>query len=193
MMTNVTYAEVFRPTLRVPAFVYDVAVVIGGSLLIALGAQVSARLPFSPVPITAQTLAVLAVGACLGRRRGALSVLAYLAQGLAGLPIFAGGMSGLAYLRGPTGGYLVGFVVAAYITGALAERGWDQRVGTAFAALLLGTLALYAVGLTWLAVFVGVKAVLPLGLYPFIPGDLVKIVCATLVLPAGRKFLSALR
>jgi biotin transport system substrate-specific component len=138
-------------------------------------------------------LAVLAVGACLGRRRGALSVLTYLAQGIAGLPVFAGGMSGLAYLLGPTGGYLVGFVVAAYVTGMLAERGWDRRVGTAFVALLLGTLALYTIGLTWLSVFVGVKAVMPLGLYPFIPGDLVKIICATLVLPAGRTFLSSLR
>jgi biotin transport system substrate-specific component len=184
-MTDLTYAGILRPSVKGHAFVYDCALVLGGSLFIALCAQLSFRLPFSPVPITAQTLAVLLVGALSGARRGALSVVTYLSQGIVGLPVFAGGMSGLAYLLGPTGGYLVGFVVAAYVTGGLAERGWDRRVGTAFQAMLLGNVVLYAFGLAWLTVFVGVKAALPLGLYPFIPGDLVKLAIATTVLPSG--------
>ena len=110
-----TYADAWRPTTRRLAVAYDAALVLGGSLIVALGAQIAVRLPFSPVPITLQTLAVLMVGALLGSRRGALSLLAYLAQGLAGLPVFAGGASGLAHAVGPTGGYLIGFVVHRYL------------------------------------------------------------------------------
>jgi len=173
-----TYADAWRPTTRRLAVAYDAALVLGGSLIVALGAQIAVRLPFSPVPITLQTLAVLMVGALLGSRRGALSLLAYLAQGLAGLPVFAGGASGLAYAVGPTGGYLLGFVAAAYLTGRLTEG----RVHRGFAALLstglamaAGNLAIYACGLPWLALYVGRQAV-ALGAAPFLVGDALKIV-----------------
>ncbi len=185
----VTYADVFRPDRRALARVYDALVVLGASAFIALSAQLALRLPFSPVPVTGQTLAVLLTGVLLGRRRGVAAVLAYLAEGVIGLPVFAGGMSGLAYALGPTGGYLLGFVAAAYLTGFLAERGWDRRSSTTALAMLVGNLAIYGPGLLWLGRFVGDR-VLALGLLPFIPGDLVKLVLAMLLLPLGWRWLA---
>lgn len=184
-----TYTHIFRPVTQRRAWLYDVTLVVGGTLLIALSAQIRLRLPFSPVPVTAQTLGVLLTGVLLGSRRGALSVLAYLAEGVAGLPVFSAGGSGPAYLFGPTGGYLVGFIAAAYITGWLAERGWDRRMMTAALAMLAGNIALYATGLAWLTLFVGADHALALGLYPFIAGDVLKIALAALLLPVGWKAL----
>ncbi len=171
------------------ALAYDAALILGGSLLVALAARVALRLPFSPVPVTGQTLAVLLVGALLGSKRGALALTAYLYEGLVGLPVFAGGMSGPAHAFGPTGGYLVGFVAAAFVTGWFAERGWDRSVGGTLVAMLAGTLALYACGVAWLALFTGPEAALSLGLVPFVPGDLCKIALAAAFLPAGWRFL----
>lgn len=188
-MTYATYADLLRPTDRPKALAYDAALVLAGSLFIALSAQLALRLPFSPVPITAQTLAVLLTGALLGGPRGAFSALTYLGEGLAGLPVFAGGAAGVAHLLGPTGGYLVGFVAAAYVTGRLAERGWDRRVGTVVLAMLFGNLVLYAPGLLWLAGFVGPDKALALGLYPFIAGDLLKLAVAASMLPLGWKLV----
>ncbi|HPQ39808.1 MAG TPA: biotin transporter BioY, partial [bacterium] len=141
--------------------------VLTGTLLITLLARVAIPLPFSPIPFTGQTLAVLLVGALLGSRLGALTVAAYVAQGAAGLPVFAQG-AGPAYLAGPTGGYLLGCIAAAWITGCLAERGWDRSFFTAAMAMLAGNTAIYLVGLTWLMMFTGPGEVLSLGLYPFI-------------------------
>lgn len=188
-MTCTTYADVFRPATRRRALFYDAVLVIGGSLLIALSAQIAIPLPFSPVPVTAQTLIVLLTGALLGSKRGVLAVLAYLAEGLAGLPVFSAGRAGLAHLLGPTGGYLVGFAAAAYLTGYLAERGWDRRPLTAALAMLAGNVALYLPGLVWLAAFVGPAKAPALGLYPFIVGDLLKLTLATAFLPAGWRLL----
>lgn len=188
-MTYATYADLLRPAGRSKALAYDAALVLAGSLFIALSAQLALRLPFSSVPITGQTLAVLLTGALLGSRRGALSALAYLGEGLAGLPVFAGGAGGAAPLLGPTGGYLAGFVAAAYVTGWLAERGWYRRAGTVVLAMLLGNVLLYAPGLAWLARFVGADKALALGLYPFIAGDLLKIALAASLLPLGWKLL----
>ena len=184
------YADLLRPTMRRSALLYDAALVLGASLVIALSAQVAIQLPFSPVPITGQTMAVLLVGALLGSRRGALAVLAYIAEGLAGLPVFAGGAAGLARLFGPTGGYLVGFVAAAFLVGWLAERGWDRRFGTTLAAMTLGNLVIYGVGAVWLAVFVGgLSRAWSFGVLPFLPGDAIKIVLAAVLLPGGWKLL----
>ena len=184
------YADLLRPTMRRSALLYDAALVLGASLVIALSAQVAIQLPFSPVPITGQTMAVLLVGALLGSRRGALAVLANIAEGLAGLPVFAGATAGLARLFGPTGGYLVGFVAAAFLVGWLAERGWDRRFGTTLAAMTLGNLVIYGVGAVWLAVFVGgVSRAWSLGVVPFLPGDAIKIVLAAVLLPGGWKLL----
>lgn len=163
----------------------EVGLVLAASVFIALTAQVSLPLPFSPVPITGQTFGVLLTGAALGWRRGTLAVLAYLAEGSAGLPVFAGGTGGLARLLGPTGGYLVGFVLAALVVGWLAGRGWDRRPLTTALSMLVGNLVIYGFGLPWLAVYVGVDRVLALGLLPFIPGDLLKLALAVAVLPGA--------
>ena len=188
-----TYADVLRPSLKRHALFYDVAWIAGCNLLIALSAQIAIRLPFSPVPITGQTLAVLMTGALLGSKRGVLCLLVYLVEGLAGLPVFSGGAAGLARLAGPTGGYLVGFIAAAFVTGLLAERGWDRRVETTISAMLLGNAVIYAFGLPWLALFVGVERVVALGLQPFVFGDLLKLLLAATFLPFGWKLLGRKR
>src|ERR1035437_1067738 len=142
----------FAPTLlnsslpRLDWRVRDILLVIGGSLCVAGMAQIRITLPFTPVPITGQTCAVLLVGAALGARRGAASLLLYLIQGLLGLPFFAGGASGLAYFLGPTVGYLVGFVAAAGLVGLLAARGLDRRIPTALLAFLAGEAVIYIFG-----------------------------------------------
>ncbi len=157
----------------------DVAAVLAASLLIALSAWLRVTLPFSPVPVTAQTLAVLLAGVVLGPQRGALAVLTYLLQGVVGLPVFAGGTAGLAVLFGPTGGYLLGFVAAASVAGWLHERGYGAL------ALILGNVTIYLMGVSWLALGVGPEAAVSLGLLPFIPGDLVKVCCALILLRAA--------
>ncbi|TKJ35975.1 MAG: biotin transporter BioY [Planctomycetes bacterium B3_Pla] len=188
MLANATVADLLRPCEKRLAGFYDIALIVGGSLLIGLCAQIK-FFPFGPVPVTGQTFAVLMTGALLGSRRGSLAVLAYIAQGLAGLPVFAVA-SGSAALLGPTGGYLVGFVAAAYVTGLLAEKGWDRRIGTTILAMTLGNVVIYAFGLLWLCCLTGVNStVLKTGLYPFIPGDLLKITLAAALLPSGWKLL----
>ena len=153
-----------------------------GSVLLAISAKVS--VPFYPVPMTMQTLVVLALGVAYGWRLGLATVALYLVEGAAGLPVFTSG-AGLAYMLGTTGGYMLGFLPAVAITGFLAERGWDRNaLGTA-AAMLLGNVAIYALGLLWLGNVIGWdKPVLQYGLTPFVLGDLVKIVLAVVVLPA---------
>lgn len=156
----------------------DAVLILAGSALVALSAQVVVPLPWTPVPITGQTFGVLFVGALLGSRRGALALAAYLLEGAAGLPVFAGGGATVAWLLGPTAGYLWSYPLAAWLTGRLAERGWDRRPATAALALGAGNGVIYAVGLPWLALFVGAERVLAAGLLPFVPGDLVKIAVA---------------
>ena len=170
----------------------EAAVVVGASLLIALSAQASLVLPFTPVPITGQTFGVLLAAAVLGRNRGVMAVLAYLAEGLAGLPVFAGGLNawsptrvGVPVIVGPTAGFLVGFILAALVVGWLAERQWDRSIWRTGAAMLAGNLALYGPGLLVLGFFVGFDKVLALGLLPFIPGDIMKMVLATAALPGA--------
>ncbi|GEM_PF-93400 len=174
---------------RLDQRVRDILLILGGSLLVALMAQVKIPLPFTPVPLTGQTFAVLLVGAALGSRRGAASLLLYLAQGMLGLPVFAGGAGGPAYLFGPTGGYLVGFVCAAFLVGRLAENGQDKRFRTALLVFLVGELVIYLCGVSWLAVHIGFEKALTAGLLPFLPGDAVKLLAAALALPAAWKLI----
>ncbi len=174
----------------------DAALVIAGSLVIALSAAVSIRLPGNPVPITGQTFGVLLVAGALGLRRGVASTALYLAIGIVGLPAFAEGKAGLAIIAsvnggrlvlGATGGYLVGFVLASALVGRLAERGWDRRLPGALAAMALGNLAIYAAGLPWLAAATGysVGETIAKGLVPFVLGDMLKLVLAGAALPAA--------
>lgn len=157
-----------------------------GSLALWLSAKI--QVPFYPVPITMQTIVVLLVGMAFGWRLGTATVLLYLAEGALGLPVFAGTPergAGLTYMAGPTGGYLLGFVFAAAAVGWLAQRGWDRRFATTLAAMALGTAIIYGPGLIWLGMEIGWdKPVLELGLWPFLPGDALKVALAALVLPS---------
>lgn len=182
-MIATTLSAAYRPASPARAGLFDAATVVGASVCIGLAAQVAVPLPFTPVPLTLQTLAVLLAGAALGSRRGALAVLLLIAEGAAGLPVFSGWRAGLPHLLGPTGGYLLGFVAAAYVTGLLAERGWDRRPLTAAAAMVVGNVVIYIVGICWLAAFVGARRVLALGVFPFLAGDLVKVAAGTALLP----------
>jgi len=192
MQMTSTIADVFRPGDRTRGIIYDAAIVIFGALILGLSAQVKVYLPFSPVPITGQTFAVLMLAALLGSKRGVLAIIAYLVEGILGLPVFAGGI-GPATLIGPTGGYLVGFIAVAYVVGKLAEMGWDRRVSTTIAAMLAGEIVLYAFGVCWLAIMTNIRIALAAGLYPFIVGDILKVVLAAAVLPAGWKLLNYLK
>ena len=171
----------------------DGLLVVAGSGLVALSAQIEIRLLFTPVPITGQTFGVLLVGALLGSRRGAAALLLYLLEGSLGLPVFAGGGSGIAHLAGPTGGYLVGFVAGGSLVGWLAEIGWDRRPLTTLLAMALGNAAIYLFGLAWLARFVPSDRLLLAGMLPFLPGDSIKLLLAALLLPAGWAILGRWR
>lgn len=167
----------------------DAAVVVVMSWMIALCAQVQIPLPFTPVPLTGQTLAVLYAGALLGSRRGAAAAGLYLLQGSCGLPFFAGGAAGLLHFLAPSGGYLAGFVPAAYVTGLLAERGWDRGPLKALAMMLLGSLVIFAFGLAGLSRFLPADQLLAQGLFPFLAGDLAKSSLSAALLPLGRRWL----
>ncbi len=181
---SMTLADVAIP--RAGA-IHNTLLVVGASLVTMVAAQVAIPLPWTPVPITGQTFAVLLVGATLGARRGALAMLLYLAEGAAGLPVFAGLSGGVTTLFGPTGGYLLAFPLAAFVTGALAERGWDRRFVTMLAAMLLGGATIFALGLAVLSRFVPGDQLVWAGLLPFVPGDLLKSSLAALAFPAAWK------
>lgn len=181
---------------RVLAYGVDAALVVAGAALAALSAQLT--VPFWPVPLTAQTFAVLLIGTALGPVRGASALALYVVVGVLGLPVFAGGAHG-SLLALPSGGYLVGFVLASALVGLLARRAWDRRLTGMLVAFLAGTAVIYAVGLPWLylslqhlgaGVWHGAMgfdtllgAVLGTGLLPFLLGDLVKAILAALLVP----------
>jgi biotin transport system substrate-specific component len=201
---------------RAAAWQRNLLMVVGGTLLIVLGAWISFDLPsialgnvYVPanpyVPVTFQTFSVLFVGALLGARRGVASTGLYLALGAIGLPVFAlksdGTRSGLDTIvgvdnghivLGATGGYLIGFLLAAALVGRLAELGWDRRLRGSIAAMLIGSVAIYAVGLPWLAIAadLSVSDTLLYGLYPFIPGDVLKLLLAAGLLPVGWRLVA---
>jgi biotin transport system substrate-specific component len=185
-----TLVPVRRAALRVPL---QLAL---GVLLMALLAQL--RIEIGPVPITGQTLGVLLLGAAYGMRLGALTMLLYLLTGGLGVGVFAGGGAGWSYFGGTTAGYLLSYPFAAALVGYLAQRGWDRRLTTAACAMLLGNLLIYLPGLLWLSTFAdryapaGTSALawtLSAGLYPFIPGDLVKLALAAALLPLAWRLL----
>ena len=169
--------------------VRQVGLVIGFSLLTAATAQVV--IPAGSVPITGSTFAVLLTGALLGSRLGAMAMILYLIEGASGLPFFAGGTGGILHLLGPTGGYLVAFPAAAFITGAFAEHGWDRRFFTAAAALAIGSVVIMLSGWAWYSVVMRTPPTLTLfdTVIKFIPGDIIKILLAAAALPSGWKLL----
>ncbi|MFB3850909.1 MAG: biotin transporter BioY [Acidobacteriota bacterium] len=168
---------------------FDALLVVSASLLIGLLSQFELILPFSPVPFTLQTFAVLLCGILLGKSKGAVSVLLYLTEGACGLPFFAGGSFGVHYIFGPTGGYLLGFILAAYLAGFFMEIGYGKSYLKMFPALLVSNFSIYIFGLSYLSSFVGKNMVLQLGLYPFILSDIVKIVVLSLSVPLISKIV----
>lgn len=190
-------AGIRRPTIAAilvgrQTLASQVALVVVGAALLSLSAQVRLPLPFTPVPVTGQTFAVLFLGASLGSGLAVGSVGGYWVAGACGMPVFNGGSGGWAVVSGPTGGYMLGFAAAAFVVGWFAERGW-YRSGSIVIPLLLGEALIYALGLPWLAFFVGPRSVLQSGLFPFIPGDLVKIAAVTVALPGGWSAVKHLR
>jgi biotin transport system substrate-specific component len=186
-MSHPLFIDAIRPVRRGRAAAYDALLVAGFSLLIGLGAQVSFPLPFTPVPVTLQTFAVLMAGCALGSRRGALAVLAYLEEGFAGLPVFSAGTAGIAHLFGPTGGYLVGFVAAAFVVGLGVERGAARRWPGRLAVLVAGSMTLYVPGVIWLGAFTGIDTAVTLGFMPFVVGDALKVVAGWALLTVASK------
>jgi biotin transport system substrate-specific component len=180
-----------RPTLADRLFsrsiATDIVLVTAGAAFTALASQL--YIPIQPVPITMQTLAVLLVGSTLGATRGALSMALYLALGLVGLPVYSEGASGPAVLFGATGGYIIGFVFAAALTGWLAQRNWDKKFLGAAVSFSAGTIVIFAFGLVGLGLVLGgtLEQTLAWGLYPFIIGGIVKAAVAAAIIPVSWK------
>jgi len=182
---NRVLGEAFGPTEGAARRVKDVALVLAGIAALTLAAKI--RVPMWPVPITMQTFAVLAIGTAFGLRLGLTTILGYLALGALGLTVFTGEGAGLGYMLGSTGGYMLGFVIAAIAMSALARRGWDRSALGMAGAMLIGTAIIYAFGLGWMTHLFGAEHgfawVVEKGLLPFLPGDALKLVLAALVVP----------
>ncbi len=189
-----TLLSALWPTGAIPAGLRAILLMLAGSAFIALSAQV--QVPLWPVPMTGQTFAVLIVGVAYGWRLGAATLLLYMAEGAMGIPVFAKAAAGPAVIMGPTGGYIMGFVLAAAVIGYLAERGWDRNVWSMALAMAIGNFAIYLLGLPWLAVYlagVGVEhpvaAAIAGGLTPFLLGDALKLALAVCLVPVAWKFI----
>ena len=191
-LTQPTMISILWPASGAQPWLRNVILAIAGSLFVALCAQV--QVPMWPVPFTGQTFAVLVVGMAYGSRLGAATLALYMAEGAIGLPVFSNLSGGYTVLIGTTGGYILGFVFAAGLVGWLAERGWDRSVWQTGLAMVFGNLVIYALGLIWLGNVVGWdQPVLQWGLYPFLIGDLLKIILAAISLPWAWRMLSKKR
>ncbi|MBI5284993.1 MAG: biotin transporter BioY [Chloroflexi bacterium] len=184
------------------SWISNVILVAAGSALMAISARFSHQFSFSTVPISGQTFGVLLIGALYGSRLGAATLIAYLAEGASGLPVFAGGLhghGGIAAISTPSGGYLFGFIIAAFVVGWFAERGWDRSRWIVL-PMLLGNAVIYVPGIIWLHQQFDMihhpitwSTALDYGLWPFVAGDLAKLVAASLAVPAGWSIVESLR
>ena len=185
---GITIADFLVPVRigeRTSPLLRHILLVITGAVLIYLTARIAVTIPGNPVPYTLQNVGILVVGGALGLRRGGAAALLYLLLGVVGLPFFAQGTGGFSVILGATGGYLIGFVVAAALVGRLAELGWDRHIGGSLGATFLGTAVIYAIGVPWLAVVTGMSAAdaVKNGLLPFVVVDVAKLVVAAAVFP----------
>ena len=185
---GLTIADFFVPIgvgERLNSRVRDVVLVITGALFIYLTARIVFLIPGNPIPITGQTFGVLLVGGALGLRRGFLAVSLYVLLGVIGLPFFAEGKGGVQVILGATGGYLIGFIVAGGVVGRLAELGWDRRLIGALAAMAIGNVVIYLVGVPWLMAVTGydLPTAIAKGVTPFLIGDLIKLALAAAAFP----------
>ena len=177
-----------RPESKILILVKDISLILSFAILTGISAKL--KFEIGVVPITMQTFTVLLSGALLGSKKGALAQLTYLLMGVAGIPWFARG-GGIAYIFSPTFGYIVGFVLAAFVVGLLSEKGFDKKIKSAILAMLIGNLLIYIPGLFWLGRFVGWEKVLSVGFYPFIIGDILKIILAGTILPFAWKIFKS--
>jgi len=183
-----TLSNRFFPTTA--EWIRSLYLIVLGSFFIAALAQIEIVLPFTPVPITGQTFGVLLIGAALGSKRGAASIILYITEGAFGLPFFAGGASGLGILTGATAGYLVGFIGAAYAVGWLAERGLERSMRTSVIPFIVGTVIIFICGAAWLSILFGsFSKAITLGIIPFLIGDSIKLIAASLALPVAWKLV----
>lgn len=172
----------------------QIVAAVSGTLLLALSAKT--KVVLGPVDMSMQTLAILVLASAFGLRLGVATLLLYLAEGAMGLPVFQGTPEkgiGLAYMVGPTGGYLLGFVAMAAIVGWAADRGWDRNPAKMFGAMLTGEVAMLALGFAWLSVLIGTENAWQFGVVPFVLADLVKVALAAAILPAAWSLMGALR
>jgi biotin transport system substrate-specific component len=176
-----------RVSERIGSRLRHITLIVAGTLLIAVGATISYPVPGTPVPVTGQTFGVLVAGGALGLRRGIAASGLYVLLGIVGLPFFAQGESGAEVVSGARGGYLIGFIAAAATVGGLAELGWDRKLVGSVGAMLLATLAIYVVGVPWLAVATGHDLAWGIenGVVPFVPFDVLKLALAAAVFPAA--------
>ena len=179
-----TFATLFGRTGE-QTLIQKAVLVLLGSALLAVSAKV--QVPFWPVPMTMQTLVVLLIGAHAGTRLAGLTVLAYLLEGAVGLPVFSTG-AGLAFMAGPTGGYLVGFLVSALLVSFAVERGFSRSLPAALAVFVVGDLVILGLGVAWLSTLIGFEKALMVGVLPFLPAEALKIALATASMPLVRRF-----
>jgi len=179
-----TFATLFGRTGE-QTLIQKAVLVLLGSALLAVSAKV--QVPFWPVPMTMQTLVVLLIGAHAGTRLAGLTVLAYLLEGAVGLPVFSTG-AGLAFMAGPTGGYLVGFLVSALLVSFAVERGFTRSLPAALAVFVVGDLVILGLGVAWLSTLIGFEKALMVGVLPFLPAEALKIALATASMPLVRRF-----
>jgi biotin transport system substrate-specific component len=190
MTTGNTILGGLLPKEGMARLLANIAAVVAGSLLLWASAKI--QVPFYPVPMTLQTLAIMLIAACYGWRLGLATVLLYLAEGAINWPVFSGTPDrgiGLAYMMGPTGGYLVGWLIATALVGWFAERGADKSAFRLFAVMLPAGVIILAVGFAWLATLIGVEAAWAGGVVPFLLGDLLKIAIAAGAVSAGNRLL----
>jgi biotin transport system substrate-specific component len=182
-------AALYQRVIRGRAAV-DMLLVIGGSALIAIAAQIAIPIPLTPVPLTLQPLAVLLVGVILGSARGAAAATLYILEGMSGLPVFAQGHGGLVWLAGPTAGYLFSYPLAAWTAGWFSERGWGSTATRAIAGMLVALAVIYAAGWSWLALIAGPQAALSMGIIPFVIADILKIALGAALLPYAQRLVA---
>lgn len=168
----------------------DMLLVIGASALIAIAAQVAIPLPFTPVPLTLQPLAVIFIGVALGSTRGAAAATLYLLEGFAGLPVFSQGHGGAIWLVGPTAGYLFSYPLAAWLAGFVSERNWGSNVLRSLTGMLAALAVIYAGGFAWLAALTNARTAFATGVAPFVVADIVKVAIGASLLPYAQKIIA---
>ena len=188
--------------MTIPAVVIDrlvrgraaanMLLVIGASLLIAIAAQVAIPLPFTPVPLTLQPLAVIFVGVALGSTRGAAAAALYLLEGASGLPVLAQGHGGALWLVGPTAGYLYSYPLAAGLAGFISERGWGSSIFRAITGMLLALGVIYLGGWSWLALLTDARSAFAAGVPPFVLAHIIKVAIGAALLPKAQKLVAGI-